>query len=110
MAQLILTDEEKAALSWLDMDDDALGKLCRKACLVIPQYKDEENPDDRKPVWAASAGMLLCGVVDDANATRAIFNFEGLTHRDKERGNWRVTVEKLDSEKDTGEMTRMAAK
>lgn len=98
MAKLILTEEEKAALSWLDMDDDALGKLCRKACLVIPQYRDEENPDDRKPVWAASAGMLLCGVCDDAGATSATFDFEGLTHGNKERGNWRVTVEKLDAQ------------
>ena len=99
MAQLILTDEEKAALSWLDMDDDALGKLCRKACLVILQKeKSEDNPDDRKSVWAASAGMMLCGVADDANATTATFHFDGLTHGDKERGNWRVTVEKLDTE------------
>lgn len=99
MAELILTDEEKAAISWLDMDDDTLGKLCRKACLVImKKEKSEDDPDDRKPVWAASAGMLLCGVADDANATTATFQFNGLTNSDKERGNWRVTVEKLDSE------------
>lgn len=98
MAQLILTEEEKAAISWLDMDDDALGKLCRKACLIIPQHEDLDNPDDRKQVWASSAGMLLCGVTDDANATTAVFTFEGLTHGDKQRGNWRVTVERLDSE------------
>lgn len=103
MAELILTDEEKAAISWLDLSDDALGKVCRKACLVImKKEKSDDDPDDRKPVWAASAGMLLCGAVDDANATSATFKFEGLTYRhgeivEKVRGDWLVTVEKLDS-------------
>lgn len=104
MAELILTDEEKAAISWLDLGDDALGKLCRKACLVIMRKdKSLDDPDDRKPIWAASAGMLLCSVCDDANATNSTFDFEGLTSGDKERGNWRVTVEKLDAENEEKE-------
>lgn len=98
MAELILTDEEKAAISWLDLDDDALGKVCRKACLILMnKEKSEDDPDDRKPVWAASAGMLLCGVADDANVATVTFTFDGLTNGEKEHGNWRVTVEKLDS-------------
>jgi hypothetical protein len=99
MAELILSDEEKAAVSWLDISDDALGKLCRKACLVImKKEKSDTDPTEGKPVMAASAGMLLCGVADDMNATTATFQFDGLTNGEKERGNWRVSVEKLDSE------------
>ena len=30
MAQLILTDEEKTALTWLDVPDDTLGKIVKK--------------------------------------------------------------------------------
>jgi hypothetical protein len=95
MAEIILTEQEKAALSWLDLSDDALGKLCRKACLILME-KTADNPDDRKTVWASSAGMFLCGLVDDANADTGTFLFEGLTNGEKERGNWKVTIEKLE--------------
>ena len=106
MAELILTEEEKAAVSWLDLSDDALGKLCRKICLVMPNCrKNAKDPEDMKPTWVASAGMLLCGAADDANATTLKLDFEGLTHGDKERGNWRVTIEKLDSENDKDQAT-----
>ncbi len=97
MAELLLTDEEKTALSWLDLSDDALGKLCRKACLVLMEKdKTDDSSDDRQTVWASTAGMFLCGLVDDANADTATFLFEGLTNGERERGNWKVTIEKLE--------------
>jgi hypothetical protein len=104
MADLILTDEEKKAVSWLDLSDDALGKVCRKACLVIMEGgKPKDDPDDRRPMIASSAGMLLCGIMDDSNATKTVLSFEGLTCGEKQRGNWRVTIEKINPDEATDE-------
>lgn len=37
MAELILTEEEIAAKTWLDVSDDALGKVTRKLIMDMPE-------------------------------------------------------------------------
>lgn len=93
MAELILTAEEKAALTWLDISDDALGKLVKKTCLAI-----QEVPDDAtgmKKVWSMTCAMLLCNLCAEANSEVSTFTVNGLTDGDKQNGDWKVTIEQI---------------
>lgn len=67
MAELILTEQEKADLSYLDWSDEALGKLVRKCALEIKNselYKKiEENDTDLDEVWIGSALVALVGLL-----------------------------------------------
>ena len=93
MAELILTQQEKEAISWLDLGDEALGKLCRSACLTMPKIL--EDTEDSKRIWAVNAAMLLCNVACDANSEHTTFEFSGLTHGNKSNGDWRVDVTRV---------------
>ena len=55
MAELILTEEEKAAALWSDLDDAALGKLVKKKIALLSSAAEQL---DRVTTFAAA--MLLC--------------------------------------------------
>jgi hypothetical protein len=55
MAQLIMTDAERAALLWTDLDDAALGALLRKKIAFLQTAAEQM---DRTVTMAA--GLLLC--------------------------------------------------
>lgn len=93
MAKLELTEQEKAAISWLDMSDDALGKLVRKTCLQLPELMAKDETDMGK-IWVTSCGMLLCNMAADANSTKTTFTFSGLSLADKNRGDWQVIIKR----------------
>ena len=94
MAKLELTEQEKAAISWLDMDDDALGKLVRKTCLKLPELMAKDETDMGK-IWVTSCGMLMCNMAADANSTKTTFEFNGLSLAGKERGDWQITIKRI---------------
>lgn len=90
MAKLILTEEEKAAATWMELDDATIGKLVKKTALGLMSLKDEQAH-----VWWWSAAILLCSMASDANADKFEQEILGLTHSGEERGNWRITVERI---------------
>lgn len=88
MAKLILTDEEKAAASFLDWDDDALGKAVKNIALI---FNDDRGEDTLKHLGAAYFMIARC---IDLNAEKGKVNIEGLTQDGESLGDWEVEVRK----------------
>lgn len=90
MAELILTDEEKAAALWSDLGDAALGKLIKRKIALITECSDQL---DR--ITTVAAAMMLCLEARRSGANKAVFDIDGLTDGCVPVGNWRITVEQL---------------
>lgn len=92
MAELILTNEEKAAATWFELDDATVGKIVKTTALGLLEHTNEQGR-----VWWFAAALLLCGMTDDANADTFSQEVNNFTHGSDDRGNWRVTVERIKS-------------
>jgi hypothetical protein len=66
MAELILTEAEKSALTWMELDDATLGKVVKKTALSLKEHSEEQQK-----IWWFAAAMLLCGMAEDAKADQA---------------------------------------
>lgn len=93
MAELILTDEEKAAKNWLDVSDDTLGKVCRKTMLMLPELC---KGDGKKGVWFMSCLNIMIGLAHDANSETSTFDVTGFTVENADCGDWKVTIKRTD--------------
>jgi len=91
MAELILTDEEKAAATWLELDNATIGKLVKKTALGLQAHSGEQGQ-----VWWFSAAMLLIGMASDSNADRFTQEIRGFTREGVPCGDWRVSVDRID--------------
>ena len=87
MAELILTDAEKAVELWTDLDDQALGALVRKKLIV---FKTAAAQMDR--AIATTAALLLCCDAAEADATELTVTVEGVTQAGREFGDWTVVA------------------
>jgi hypothetical protein len=90
MAKLILTEAEKSALTWMELDDATLGKVVKKTALSLKEHSDEQQK-----IWWFAAAMLLCGMAEDAKAAQLTHTIEGFSEKGVDRGDWRITVERL---------------
>ena len=95
MAQLILTDEEKAAKNWLDVSDDCLGKVCRKTMLMLPNVC-KLDAEGKSGVWFMSCLNVLIGLAHDSNSETTELKVTGFTEENKECGDWKVTIKRTD--------------
>lgn len=86
MAELILTENEKQAASYLDWSDEDLGKLVRSIAVNLKT--------ERESIQAASLAILLAGFVAESGSNRAVFSLTKVAHKGKALGNWIITVEK----------------
>lgn len=89
MAELILTDEEKAAALWSDLDDAAIGKLVKKNIATISTAAEQA---DRIVIQAAA--LLICCWAHECNATDVKFELGGVTQAGRDFGDWAVVVTK----------------
>lgn len=89
MAELILTEKEKADLSFLDWDDAALGKLVKKTAVEM------QDTFGRDGTFVVSAAHLLIGMAEQTNGDTLTFTAEGFSVGGEPKGDWRVTVEKI---------------
>ncbi len=87
MAELILTDEEKAAATWLELPDEAVGKLTKKVALDIAKIGDEQGR-----VLTMSAALILIGHTADMNATKGVIAINGFTNGAEKLGDWEITI------------------
>lgn len=85
MAELILTDAEKAAELWTDLDDAALGALMRKKLI---QFKTVAQQMDR--AIATTCALLLCCDAAEAGATELTVSLDGVTQAGRDFGDWQV--------------------
>lgn len=90
MAQLILTDEEKAAATWMELDDATVGKVVKKTALGLIDMSNEQGR-----VWWFAAAMLMCGMASDANADEFSQELLGFSYGDTDCGDWLVTVQRI---------------
>ena len=87
MAELILTDAEKAAELWTDLDDKALGALMRKKLI---QFKTAAEQLDR--TITTVAGLLLCCAAAEAGASELTLDLDGVTQAGKGRRSFAFLV------------------
>lgn len=90
MADLICTDEEKVAASYLDWDDVALGRACKKIALIIGEHEG-----GRDSLQVTAAAMFLVSKAIDANAESSSIRVDGLRNGSTELGDWRITLERV---------------
>jgi hypothetical protein len=90
MAELILTEEEKASATWLELSDEAVGRLTKKVALDIVEIGNEQGR-----VWTMSAALILIGLAADKNATASTTRINGFTHGAEKLGDWEVTIKRL---------------
>lgn len=89
MAELILTDEEKDAASYLDWSNESLGKAVK----VLAKSIQDRRGKDAIAIQAYVA-MLAC-LLDD-NGKRGIkLTAKGVTEYDEPKGDWAVTIERI---------------
>lgn len=87
MAELILTEAEKAAALWTDCDDATLGALLRKKIHLLQSAAEQS---DRTVAMAAS--LLMCCHAAEFNADQLSFKLDGVKQDGRDFGNWTVTV------------------
>ena len=87
--ELILTDAEKAASTWVELDDAALGKAVKAMMCQIKITSDEQEK-----LMLFSASIILCSVAVEANADKLVQTIEGLTIKGQPFCNWKVTIKK----------------
>lgn len=92
MAEFIPTEAEKAAASYLDWSDEALGKFTKRVALKLEEMRDDA--EGLRKVATASCAMTLVSSAWEANAGRLELSLEGHTIGEQETGDWIITVEK----------------
>lgn len=90
MAELILTEEEKAAALWSDLDDAALGKLVKRKIALITDVAKQLDQ-----VTTFSAAVMLCLAAHEASAKEVAFEIDGLAKGEISIGDWRVVAVRM---------------
>lgn len=90
MAELQLTEEEKEGRSYLNWDDESLGKFVKKKAIELEDYYGE-NVSERE----AAVISLLSGITG-SGSDMTMMEIEGVTVDGENLGNWRITFEKVD--------------
>lgn len=85
--ELILTEAEREANTWLELDNETVGKVI-KALALKTKFAAEE---DGKLV-AYAAALLLIGMAAEANADTMKETIEGLSIGGKDYGTWELTI------------------
>lgn len=89
MAELILTDEEKQSETYLDLDNDSLGKAVKNFAITLGDVYGADS------IWSTGCATLLIDMCIKTNATTLTHTIEGLTHAGEDRGDWKITVQKI---------------
>lgn len=90
MAQLEITEEEKAAASYLEWSDDAIGKACKQVAEILRDGSGE------MALKSTGAAVFLIAVAHDVGAGVSEFTIKGAHQGEKQFGDWKITVERLD--------------
>lgn len=90
MAELILTEEEEEKNSYLNWDDETLGKFVKKRAIELEDYYGE-NVTKRQ----AAVVVLLSDIIK-TETNMAVMEVEDVTRKGESLGQWRITFEKID--------------
>ena len=89
MAELILTDDERAAKLWSDLDDAALGKVVKKKIAHLTGVAEQLDQ-----ITVSAAAILLCFAAIEQHASEIALEIGGLTQAGREFGNWKIVAMK----------------
>jgi hypothetical protein len=89
MAELILTDDEKEQKSYLNWNDEALGKYVKKKAIDREDYYGE-NTSKRE-----AAVITLLSEVRKSESDMVMMEVQGL-QTEEDLGDWRITFERID--------------
>lgn len=92
MAELILNEEEEGERSYLNWDEETLGKYVKKKAIELEDYYGEDVSE------RGAALISLISRVNKMDTDIAMMEVEGLTIEGEDIGKWRVTFEKVDSD------------
>lgn len=99
MSELILTEEEKAAISALDLDDADLGRFVKHNVLKMKSIMfDPENA-----LKTVTMFLVFTQFAEESNAAFLEFETVGCTYKEKQLGNWTLTLKKNEDAGDDGE-------
>jgi len=88
MAELILTEGEKKAASYLEWSDEALGKAVKKLAVNMRDKMGDES------AYSISCATFLCCQVAEKGHSKGVFALEGVSDNEAQHGNWTITIEK----------------
>lgn len=91
--KLLLTAAEKKANTWLELDNESVGKVCKATALNLKYAITEKDK-----IYVYSAALLICSLAAEANADELKQTLEGLTIHGKPFGDWQITAKKLSRE------------
>lgn len=86
MEELIITENEKKAGTYLEWDDAALGKACKKIALILGDNRGERCME----VTAACAFLISRSI--DAGSQETTIKLEGLHIGDRQLGEWHISM------------------
>lgn len=89
MAELNLTEEEKEKRSYLNWDDETLGKYVKKKAIEHEDYYGQETSEREAAV------VTLLSDAKDASGDMIMMEVQGLTINGENLGRWRITFEKV---------------
>lgn len=95
MAELILTEKERTASLWSDLDAAALVKLIKKKITLITDAAEQLNY-----ATTFAAAMLLCCAASEENTSEMTMQIDGLTQEGREFGDWTVVATKTNKPED----------
>lgn len=89
MAELILTEKEKSDPSYLDWDDAALGKLVKKAAIMLKDKYGQEAS------FCTTGALMIIGSMLRINATDTTITVEGFSISGVDAGDYKIVVERI---------------
>jgi len=103
VAELILTEEEKQAASWLDFDDASLGRCVKSTAHFIRSQSQKDDPEGGDVVTVNATSLLLVGRAIKSNADTFTTSIYGVTIKGKEVGDWEVVAKRVYMPKEAAE-------
>lgn len=93
MAELIISDEEREAKTYLEWSDETLGKLVKKLAHNI--LKDKDGHDSA--MFTSALTYVVCDIARQGHSGVEV-TLKGVTDGDKECGIWQINIDRLDVE------------
>jgi hypothetical protein len=94
MAELILTEEEKALSFWEDLDDEALGKAVKYFAIKFSKKPmNDIDAVDNILTKAATIGMACRAY--DMHAGKWEILLQDITRKGEPIGDWKITYERV---------------
>jgi hypothetical protein len=100
MAELILTEEEKASASWANLDEESLGKLVKASLARYDEWIEEGERNENAYLAWLHSGIMLAIQCKAVNSDLSTYTIEGLHNKvtGERFGDYRITIERIDTE------------